>query len=42
MAIIFFVLMIIFLWQFWPENYGAKEAKVTTSFISALRILQAG
>ncbi len=42
MAIVFFILMIIFLWKFWPENYGNKETKATTSFILAIHILQAG
>jgi len=42
MAIVVFILMIIFLWKFWPENYGNKQTEATTSFILASHILQAG
>jgi hypothetical protein len=38
----FFILMIIFIWQFWSENYGTKETKATTSFITAIRIPRSG
>ncbi len=34
--------MIIFTWYFWPENYGSKETKATTTFTTAIRILRAG
>ncbi len=41
-AIVFFIIMIIFIWQFWPENYGTRETKATTSFITAIQILRSG
>ncbi|UJR32778.1 hypothetical protein I4U23_020238 [Adineta vaga] len=40
-SIVFFTLMIIFTLKFWPENYGNKQAKPSTSFISAIDILRA-
>ncbi|CAF1175357.1 unnamed protein product [Adineta steineri] len=41
MSIVFFTLSIIFIWKFWSENYGNKDAKATHSFILAIQILRA-
>ena len=41
-AIGIYLVMILFLiWQ-WKENYGDREAKVTTSFVAAIEVIRTG
>ncbi|CAF0828750.1 unnamed protein product [Adineta ricciae] len=41
LSIVFFVAMIIFVWNFWPENYGNKKVQPTTTFTSASEAIRA-
>ncbi|CAF0846796.1 unnamed protein product [Adineta ricciae] len=41
MSIGFFVVMIIFVWYFWPENYGNKQMRPITTFTSAFQTIRA-
>ncbi|UJR12423.1 hypothetical protein I4U23_016599 [Adineta vaga] len=40
-AVVLFIIAMIFIRIFWSENYGIRETNVSTSFISTFRILRA-